>query len=247
MSNYRPVQIGVTGPKGSMGAGTGYHIDSKYSASLPWEDVVGRFDSKANLYGQQGRNIVFSNQGMDYAVYNPKAELAAKVALLQKAAGAHAPRKGFHSFDYFAPKGTDVWDKSAEGAPIYLAVQDGRTPTISQSPDYGVYGAVTDQEGNVLGKSGHGDTKYAGQTYPGVTLDEEQWTNADPNRTGPLTINNYYSGEKKEKKQAPNLTNQLLSSLMQRQQKKDPLTAMMDSMLASGSGKLDPSALYNFL
>ena len=240
MTFYRPVQIGVTGPKGSMGAGTGYHIDSKYSSSLPWEDIVGRFDAKANLYAQQGRNIVFSNQGMDYAAYNPKAEMAAKVALLQKAAGAHAPREGFRSFDYFAPKGTDVWDKSAEGAPIYLAVQDGRTPTISQAPDYGVYGAVTDQEGNVLGKSGHGDTKYAGQTYETTQTPSEA-------TTGPLTINNYYSGEKKEKKQAPNLTNQLLSSLMQRQQKKDPLTAMMDSMLASGSGKLDPSALYNFL
>jgi len=240
MTFYRPVQIGVTGPKGRMGAGTGYHIDSKYSASLPWEDIVGRFDAKANLYSQQGRNIVFSNQGMDYAAYNPKAEMAAKVALLKKAAGAHAPREGFRSFDYFEPKGTDVWDKSAEGAPIYLAVQDGRTPTISQSPDYGVYGAVTDQGGNVLGKSGHGDTKYAGQTYENPQTPSEA-------ATGPLTINNYYSGEKKEKEQAPNLTNQLLSSLMQRQQTKDPLTAMMDSMLASGSGKLDPSALYNFL
>jgi len=240
MANYRPVQIGVTGPKGRMGSGTGYHIDSKYSASLPWEDIVGRFDSKANLYAQEGRNIVFSNQGMDYAAYNPKAEMAAKVALLQKAAGAHAPREGFRSFDYFAPKGTDVWDKSAEGAPIYLAVQEGRIPTISQAPDYGVYGSVTDQQGNVLGKSGHGDTKYAGQTYemPDATTSQT---------TGPLTINNYYSGEKKEKKQKPNLTNQLFASLMQRQQTKDPLTAMMDSMLASGSGKLDPTALYNFL
>jgi len=240
MTFYRPIQIGVTGPKGRMGAGTGYHIDSKYSSSLPWKDIVGRFDAKANLYAQQGRNIVFSNQGMDYAAYNPKAEMAAKVALLQKAAGAHAPRKNVHSFDYFATKGTDVWDKSAEGAPIYLAVQDGRTPTISQAPDYGVYGSVTDQEGNVIGKSGHGDTKYAGQTYENPQTPSEATTE-------PLTINNYYSGEKKEKEQAPNLTNQLLSSLMQRQQNKDPLTAMMDSMLASGSGKLDPSALYNFL
>ena len=64
--------------------------------------------------------------------------------------------------------------------------------------------------------------------------------------TGPLTINNYYAGEGKKKKQQPNLTNQLFASLMQRQQTKDPLTAMMDSMIA-GSGKLDPSALYNFL
>ena len=246
MTYYRPVQIGVTGPKGRMGAGTGYHIDSKYSSSLPWEDIVGRFDSKANLYAQQGRNIVFSNQGMNYAAYNPKAELATKVALLQKAAGAHAPRQGFRSFDYFAPKGTDVWDKSAEGAPIYLAVQDGRTPTISEAPDYGVYGAVTDEAGNVLGKSGHGDTKYAGQTYPDVTLDEEQRKNADPNRTGPLTINNYYGdGTETKQKERNNLTGQLFSALLQRQ-KKDPFTAMMDSMIG-GSGKLDPSALYKFL
>lgn len=240
MTYYRPVQIGVTGPKGRMGSGTEYHIDSKYSTSLPWEDIVGRFDSKANLYGQEGRNIVFSNQGMNYAVYNPKAEMAAKVALLQKAAGAHAPREGFRSFDYFAPKGTDVWDKSAEGAPIYLAVEEGRVPTISQAADYGVYGSITDKQGNVLGKSGHGDTKYAGQTYemPDTTTSQT---------TGPLTINNYYSGEGTKKKQQSNLTSQLFTSLIQQNQKKDPLTAMMDSMLASGSGKLDPSALYNFL
>jgi len=241
MTFYRPVQIGVTGPKGRMGAGTGYHIDSKYASSLPWEDIVGRFDSKANLYSQQGRNIVFSNQGMDYAAYNPKAEMAAKVALLQKAAGAHAPREGFRSFDYFAPKGTDVWDKSAEGAPIYLAVQDGRTPTISQAPDYGVYGAVTDSQGNVLGKSGHGDTKYAGQTY-----DTEIPELGDPTKA-PITINNYYGAGKKEASKEPSLTQRLLSGLGRKSKQKDTITAMMESMIASRSGKLDPSALYNFL
>jgi hypothetical protein len=30
MTYYRPVQIGVTGPKGRMGSGTGYHIDKWY-------------------------------------------------------------------------------------------------------------------------------------------------------------------------------------------------------------------------
>ena len=241
MTYYRPVQIGVTGPKGRMGSGTGYHIDSKYSSSLPWEDIVGRFDAKANLYAQQGRNIVFSNQGMDYAAYNPKAEMAAKVALLQKADRAHAPRENVRSFDYFATKGTDVWDKSAEGAPIYLAVQDGRTPTISQSPDYGVYGTVTDSQGNVLGKSGHGDTKYAGQTY-----DTEIPELGDPTKA-PITINNYYGAGKKEASKEPSLTQRLLSGLGRKPKQKDTITAMMESMIASRSGKLDPSALYNFL
>jgi hypothetical protein len=80
--------------------------------------------------------------------------------------------------------------------------------------------------------------------------------------TGPLTINNYYAGEGKKKKQQPNLTNQLFASLMQKQQTIDPfaslmqkqqtidpLTAMMNNIIA-GSGKLDPlnpTALYNFL
>jgi hypothetical protein len=227
-----------------MGSGTGYHIDSKYSTSLPWEDIVKRFDSKANLYGQEGRNIIFSNQGMNYAAYNPQAEMAAKVALLQKAAGAHAKRDNVHSFDYFATKGRDVWDKSAEGAPIYLAVEAGRTPLIGQAEDYGVYGTVTDSQGNVLGKSGHGDTKYAGQTY-----DTEIPELGDPTKA-PITINNYYGdGTETEQKKNKSLTGQLLSSLLQQPQQKDWLTAMMDNMVETGSGKLeplDPSFLYNF-
>jgi len=241
MTYYRPVQIGVTGPKGRMGSGTGYHIDSKYSTSLPWEDIVKRFDSKAILYGQEGRNIVFSNQGMNYAAYNPQAEMAAKVALLQKAAGAHAQRDGFHSFDYFAPKGKDVWDKSAEGAPIYLAVEAGRTPLIGQAEDYGVYGTVTDSQGNVLGKSGHGDTKYAGQTY-----DTEIPELGDPTKA-PITINNYYGAGEKEASKEPSLTQRLLYGLGRKSKQKDTITAMMESMIASRSGKLDPSTLYNFL
>ena len=60
--------------------------------------------------------------------------------------------------------------------------------------------------------------------------------------TGPLTINNYYAGEGKKKKQQPNLTNQLFASLMQRQQRIDPFTAMMNKL-----DPLNPTALYNFL
>ena len=90
--SYSTSLIGYTGPAGRIGSGSAYHIDSKYASSLPWEEVDRRFQAKASRYAEDGRNIVFSNEGMNYATYDPAAPLEQRIALLQKAAGAHAER-----------------------------------------------------------------------------------------------------------------------------------------------------------
>ena len=71
--SYSTSLIGYTGPAGRIGSGSAYHIDSKYASSLPWEEVDRRFQAKASRYAEDGRNIVFSNEGMNYATYDPAA------------------------------------------------------------------------------------------------------------------------------------------------------------------------------
>jgi len=160
---YTTLQIGVTGPKGRIGVGTEYHIDSKYNRSTSWEDIVKGFDAKANRYKQDGRNIVFSNQGVHGLVYNPDAPLADKISQLKKAdaAHSHSVHKDFYSFDYYAPIGTDLWDKSAEGAPIYVAGIQGQKAEGHQGGGWGNSGLVIGKNGQVLMKSGHGDINQA--------------------------------------------------------------------------------------
>ena len=168
--SYSVQQIGVTGPKGRIGSGTEYHIDTKYNRSLPFEDIVSRFDAKAAAYSKDGRNIVFSNQGVHGSVYDPSASLEDKVALLKRAdaAHSHSVHDDFYSFDYYAPIGKDLWDKSAEGAPIYLSGKAGRSAKGGTGGGYGNYAYVEDDQGTVLGKSGHGDINhdvFAGGTF----------------------------------------------------------------------------------
>ena len=157
---YGVLKVGKTGPKGRIGSGSEYHIDSKYSRGTSWEDIAGRFDAKAGAYSKDGRNIVFSNEGVANTVYDPNASLEDKVSLLKKVDGAHSHSVSpdFYSFDFYAPVGTDIWDKSAEGAPIYLAGTPGRKALGGQGGGYGNFAYVMDKDGNVVGKTGHGDT-----------------------------------------------------------------------------------------
>ena len=124
--SYSTFQVGTTGPAGSIGAGTEYHIDTKFSDSLSWEGIRDRFDTLAGRYKKDGRNIEFSNQGVGGSIYSLDSTPEERLALLQRAAGAHASRKGWHSFDYYAPTvGNDRWHSSAEDAPIYIVGQAG--------------------------------------------------------------------------------------------------------------------------
>lgn len=242
--SYSTMQIGITGPRGRIGSGTEYHIDTKYASTLPWEDIDQRFQAKARSYGKEGRNIVFSNQGVAGAVYDPNAPLEQRIGLLQRAAAAHAPREGFRSFDYYAPIGTDRWDKSAEGAPIYIAGAAGSKGEGQTGGNYGNYAYVLDSSGRVVGKSGHGDTSqavFAGGTFGGDQPSAPQVTD----QMGNVTVNNYYGDgtetqQKKNKSFAQRYINSMLSG-----GGKSPATAMIQDMMQSGTGKLNPLAVYN--
>jgi len=161
--SFVTLEVGRTGPAGRIGVGTEYHIDSKYLRSTPWEDKVRAFDAKAQRYAQDGRNIVFSNQGVHGTVYNPSASLDEKINLLQRvdAAHSHSVHDDWNSFDYYAPIGTDIYDKSAENAPIYVAGRSGLKVEGHQGSGWGNSGIVLDASGNPIAKTGHGDTNVA--------------------------------------------------------------------------------------
>lgn len=167
---YSTLQIGITGPAGRIGAGTEYHIDTKYRRGTSWEEISKAFDAKANRYKQDGRNIVFSNPAVSGLVYNPEASLEAKIKLLQDVDRAHnhSVHDNWHSFDYFAPIGTDRWDVSAERAPIYAVGLPGQKATGSTGGDFGNYATVIGADGIPFMKSGHGDNRepvFAGGTF----------------------------------------------------------------------------------
>ena len=172
--SYSTFEVGKTGPSGRIGGSSEYHIDTKFSDTLSWEDIRDRFDTLAGKYKEGGRNIEFSNKGVQDLVYSLDSTPEERLALLQKAAGAHAPRKGWHSFDYYAPTvGNNRWHKSAEGAPIYIVGSKGRKAGGGTGGGYGNYGYVLDDNGNVVSKSGHGDNSgaiFKGGTFEGPSL-----------------------------------------------------------------------------
>jgi hypothetical protein len=245
---YSTSLIGYTGPEGRIGTGAAYHIDSKYASSLPWEEVDRRFQAKAKRYAEEGRNIMFSNTGMNYAVYNPVAPIEQRIALLQKAAGAHAKRPGWHAFDYYAPKqGKDVQDVSVEKAPIYFATPNNQRVLGATAQDYGNYAYILDEKGNVTSKIGHGDINYpAYQANQAVNPGSGQTVNPESS----VTINNYYGdGTETKQRQQKGFVDNLIGSLLNQalNKRKDPITAMMNSMVQQGSGYLNPIDLYQFL
>ena len=197
---YSTFEIGTTGPAGSIGAGTEYHIDTKFSDTLSWENIRDRFDTLAGKYKEGGRNIEFSNQGVGGSIYNLDSTPEERIALLQRAAGAHAPRKGWHSFDYYAPTvGNNRFHSSAEGAPIYIVGQSGRKSSGGQGGGYGNYGYVLDENGNVVSKSGHGNTSgkvFGGGTFGGTPLPatgDTDATGTTPQRVEAVTRTKEYS------------------------------------------------------
>ena len=173
---YSTFEVGRTGPAGSIGSGTEYHIDTKFSDTLSWEGIRDRFDTLAGRYQKDGRNIEFSNQDVGGLVYSLDSTPEERVALLQRAAAAHnhSSNPGWHSFDYYAPTiGNTRFHSSAEDAPIYIVGQSGRKSAGGQGGGYGNYGYVLDENGNVVSKSGHGNTAgtvFGGGTFSGTPL-----------------------------------------------------------------------------
>ena len=160
--SYSVQQIGITGPSANIGGSSEYHIDTKFSNKLSIDQIRDRFDAIASKYKELGRSIEFSNQGVAGSVYDLNASPEERSALLQRAAGAHAPREGYLSFDYYAPTvGNNRFHKSAEGAPIFVAGAEGLKIEGGSGGGYGNYAAVIGADGQVLSKSGHGDNRQA--------------------------------------------------------------------------------------
>tara|TARA_R100000231_G_scaffold137887_2_gene115066 strand:- start:137 stop:946 length:810 start_codon:yes stop_codon:yes gene_type:complete len=161
--SFEVLEIGKTGPAGRIGDGTEYHIDTKFGKQLSFDEIRKRFDALARRYGLDGRSIEFSNAGVANQIYDLTKTPAERISLLQRAAAAHGSKyPDFHSFDYYAPnKGVNRWDKSAEGAPIYVVGAAGSKVQGGSGGGYGNYGFVLDKDGNVISKSGHGDNRLS--------------------------------------------------------------------------------------
>ena len=151
-----------TGPPQYIGGSSEYHIDTKIKADIPMSQAVAMVDSMAKAYEKVGREIEFSNQAVAGEIYNHNAPYNQKAALLERVFGAHAPRGGWRSMDYYIPlKGKGRFDKSSEGAEIITPTIPGGQVEFHQGGRYGAFVVVTDANGNVISKTGHGDIRGA--------------------------------------------------------------------------------------
>jgi hypothetical protein len=163
-----------TGPSERIGGSSGYHVDTKFKAGMSMEQKIQMMDQLSQGYAQQGRVIEFSNTAVQNKVYNHTMTYEEKASLLKKAFGAHnLPRGraidqgGFNSIDYYIPLAKDSKDtggkgrfrKSAEQAEVLVPTIDGGTLEYHKGGSYGSFVVGVDKDGNVLYKTGHGDTR----------------------------------------------------------------------------------------
>lgn len=149
-----------TGPAATIGSGSAYHIDSKFPKTMSWEQIDAYFLAMAEGYAANNRRIEFSNRAVTGQVYDPNAPQSDRIAMLQRAAAAHAPRS-LHSFDYYVPlNGTDRWSSSVEDVEMILPSVPGGRVDYASGGRYGYYVRVYDADGNFVYITGHGnDTK----------------------------------------------------------------------------------------
>jgi hypothetical protein len=158
-----------TGKSAYIGGSSDYHIDTKFNASLSMEEKVAMMDQLAAGYAAQGRKIEFSNDMIANTVYDPNASMEEKSALLQRAFEAHnLPRGraidqgGFNSIDYYAPlMGENRFGSSVEGHDILIPTIGGSKVNYAKGGGYGGYITLTDDQGRVVLKTGHGDSRTA--------------------------------------------------------------------------------------
>ena len=158
---YPVHRSGYTGPSGKIGGSTDYHIDLKMLSSLPIAERIKAMDALANQYGSIGREIEFSNNAVSGKRWNAASNLADKVDLLERAAGAHSHSQspGFNSFDFYVPfKGKSRFDKGAvEDASIYLPGVAGGKIRRGSGGNYGYFSEALDPSGKVVFRVGHGN------------------------------------------------------------------------------------------
>ena len=165
-----------TGKSQYIGGSSDYHIDTKIKSDLSMEKKIAMMDQLASGYLAQGRNIEFSNAGVKNEIYDPNASFEEKADLLQRAFEAHnLPRGrdidqgGFNSIDYYAPLiedsqstgGAGRFGKSVEGQEILIPTMGGTEVEYHQDGGYGAFVALTDENDEVLLKTGHGDIRGA--------------------------------------------------------------------------------------
>lgn len=190
-----------TGPSARIGGSSEYHIDTKIKASLSMEQKIAMMDELSRGYAAQGRVIEFSNASVAGLVYSHNMSAKDKAALLNKVFAAHnLPRGraldqgGFHSLDYYIPKsGETRFGSSVEGAEILVPSIDGGKLEYHTGGNYGRFVVGVDKDGNVLYKTGHGDSKLSanrgtvsfGRSRRGTTGAAVPTTPAVPQQTTP--------------------------------------------------------------
>jgi len=159
--SYLTERSGFTGPSAKIGGSADYHTDLKLLQSLPIAEKVKMMDAVARQNQSIGREIEFSNAAVSGRRWNPNANLAEKVDLLERAAGAHSHSKnpGWQSFDYYTPfKGKDRFQKGAiEDASIYIPAVAGGKVRRGSGGGYGYYSESLDPSGRVIARTGHGN------------------------------------------------------------------------------------------
>ena len=156
----------VTGPEGRIGAGTEYHLDTKFSKDTSLEDRIKLLDQLAKGYRARGREMEFSNDAVAGTVYNPDASMEEKTALLKRvhAAHSHSSHADYDSIDYYIPKIDDEKGRrgsSAEGAEILMPTMQGARLKYGTSSGYGAFVNMVDENGKIIMKTGHGDLRGA--------------------------------------------------------------------------------------
>jgi hypothetical protein len=153
-----------TGASRYIGGSSDYHIDTKFAKSLSLEDRVKMMDKLAAAYAARGRKIEFSNSSVAGEVYDLNKTLAERMDLLRRAQSAHGHSRHsrYDSIDYYIPSiRENRFGKSAEAAEILVPTVAGGKVNYSQGGGYGAFITLTDEKGNVLLKTGHGDVRTA--------------------------------------------------------------------------------------
>jgi hypothetical protein len=155
----------VTGPSAHIGGSADFHIDTQIMKSVPMKQKIDMVDQMAAGYNSQGRLMEFSNSGVEGETWNVNASYDEKVKLLERvfASHSHSSYNDRNSMDYYIPKkGVNRFDKSAEGAEILAPTVGAQSASFSSGGGYGNFVEIKDSKGQVIARTGHGDSRVGG-------------------------------------------------------------------------------------
>jgi hypothetical protein len=150
----------------NIGEGTPYHVDIKFpkinKVDVDYDKAIEIMDAMAR--NREGFKLEFSNGTVAGKQWNPDASKADKITLLKDAFGQHNSQyEDWESIDFFLVSQTEKsrWDetvKSQRNIPIALAA--GWNVTYETGGGYGNHAIVTDAQGKVVYKIGHGGADH---------------------------------------------------------------------------------------